>query len=510
MKITLKRGFALLMVLALCFGATGCKKVARVESYFSTYYVEGEQVNSDVQGDQDGASSKNSSKGGKVSSSKIDKTTAKKELKGYKFVLQSAWMAKSAKEAVMEQEKSFYRVAAQIEKEYGCTITVTGGNMTSDKMRTLIMSGSKVADAVELLAENMLPYAAAGYIVPWNDVKGIDPTAKHFVKGYSDLCKVEKDYYGVSFMRAPEAKMCVVFNKGVLKSAGVDADGIYDLVKAKKWNWATMEDYAKKVVAKNTSGGKTNVWGVGGWFEKVVRGLYVSNGAKLAEVKGGKGNATFNSAKMTEALKFIDKLINEDKVYDATNYRNAETFDMSDNGYYQDQFQNGKLAFQFNETYWVSKYFNKSFDYGIVPVPMGPKATNYITEAGKASALTCTSTNAKSDTIDKSVMILNMLADGCAAGGDLNGKYNGEDWWQYDLKQEYFRNDKDKNLDMYNICLETAVVDNGYAVKALNEEFFKTVVRDAIFCKQGTIDSAIQKMGSQFDKDIQKAFTFKK
>ena len=90
-----------------------------------------------------------------------------------------------------------------------------------------------------------VPFAAAGYLAPWKEA-GIDATDNIFVQGYTNLAKVNGEYYGVSYMRAPEARMCVVFNKGVLKSAGVDADGIYDLVKAKKWNWATMEDYAKK------------------------------------------------------------------------------------------------------------------------------------------------------------------------------------------------------------------------------------------------------------------------
>ena len=427
---------------------------------------------------------------------------------GYRFVIQSAWMAKSAKDAVMEQEKIFYRVASQIEEKYGCTIKVEGGIMTMDNMRTLIMSGSKVADAVELMSEQILPFAAAGYIAPWEKA-GIDATANKFVQGHTNIAKVDGDYYGISCLRAPEARMCVVFNKGILKSAGINADGIYDLVKAKKWTWDTMRSYAKTVVQKNTSGGVTNVWGVGGWFDKFIRGLYVSNGAGLATTKSGKGVTTFASANMKEALNFASKLVNEDKVYDATNYRNANAFDMSDNGYYEDQFSAGKLAFLFDETYWVSKYFNKSFDYGIVPVPMGPKASNYITESGKARVWTLTSTNAKSKTIDESVTILNMLAEGCAAGGDINAKYDGEDWWQYDLKQEYFRNDKDKNLEMYNICLNTAAVDYGVQVGSLKEAFDKTVVRDALFCSVGTIESAIQKMGSQYDKAVQVAFTFK-
>ncbi|MBP3692033.1 MAG: hypothetical protein J6I80_02175, partial [Clostridia bacterium] len=138
-------------------------------------------------------------------------------------------------------------------------------------------------------------------------------------------------------------------------------------------------------------------------------------------------------------------------------------------------------------------------------------ASNYITESGKARVWTLTSTNAKnkSKTLDKTAFIINKIAEGCAAGGDINAKYDGEGWWQYDLKQEYFRNDKDKNLEMYNICLNTAAVDYGVSVGSLKETFDKTVSRDALFCSVGTIESAIQKMGGQFDTTVSKAFTFK-
>lgn len=513
MKTTVKRILALLMAFAMCFIAVGCKSEPEYESYLSYAYEEvdtSSDVEQSTSSKKEGTNKNSSKKPGKSSKKTPSKTPSKENtvnVNGYNFTIQSAWMAKSAKDAVMEQEKSFYKVASQIQKKYGCTIKVTSGNMTMDNMRTLIMSGSKVADAVDLMTEQLLSYAAAGFIVPWEKA-GIDATSNNYVQGYTKMATIGGKHYGVSYMRAPEARMSVVFNKGVLNSAGINADGIYDLVKAKKWNWETLRSYAKTVVAKNTNNNVTSVWGVGGWFDKFIRGLYVSNGATLAAVKDGKGVTTFASNNMKEALNFASQLINVDKVYDANKYRNADSFDMTDNGDYNDQFQAGKLAFLFQETYWVSKYFNKGFDYGIVPVPMGPKASNYATESGKARVLTLTSTNAKSKTLDKTAFILTKLAEGCAAGGDINAKYGGESWWQYDLKQEYFRNDRDKNLEMYNILLDTAAVDYGVTT-ALKEAFDKTVTRDAIFCNKSSIESAIQSIGSQYDQAVSKAFTFK-
>ena len=527
MKTTVKRILALLMVLAMCLTIVGCKKKPEYVSYLSYYYEEGEETEGDKTEETNSDKDTSSKKGNKNSSSKKNPGSSSKKpgttvkdvnVKGYNFVIQSAWMAKSAKDAVMEQEKSFYKVASQIEKKYGCKIKVEGGNMTMDNMRTLIMSGAKVADAVDLMTEQLLGFAAAGYIVPWEKA-GVDATSDKFVQGYTNMSKIDGDYYGVSCLRAPEARMCVVFNKGVLDGAvgAGTSDKLYDLVKSKKWTWDVMRDYAKQVVNKNTANNVTSIWGVGGWFDKFIRGLYVSNGASLATVKNGKGSISYKSNNMKEALDFASKLVNDDKVYDATNYRKSDTFVMADNGDYEDQFAAGKLAFLFDETYWVSKYFNKSFDYGIVPVPMGPRASNYITESGKARVWTLTSTNAKnkSKTLDKTAFIINKIAEGCAAGGDINAKYDGEGWWQYDLMQEYFRKDKSgkdnrqNNLDMYNICLNTAAVDYGVSVGSLKEAFDKTVSRDALFCNVNSIAQAIQNIPGQCATAVEKAFTFK-
>lgn len=521
MKKYFKRVVALSMVCAMCLTAVGCKsKPADDESYLSYYYEEVEVTKDNTDSDTASTTSKNGNNNTKKNSSNVGKNSSSTneitgedvDLKGYKFTIYSVWMAKSEKDAVMSQENTLYKVAKQIEDKYGCEITVTGTqDLTTDTMRTLIMSGSKVADAVEILAEKMLPYAAAGYIAPWDSMDGIDPTDKKFVQGYTNMGAIEGKHYGISFLRPPEARMCVIFNKGILNSsigAGT-SDKLYDLVKSKKWTWSKMEEYAKEVVAKNTVNNQTNIWGVGGWYDKLLRGIYVSNGATLATVKNGKGVTTFNSQNMIEAMNFVDKLINTDKVYDAEKYRNPSTFDTRDNQQYCDAFANGKLAFLFEETFWVDQYFNQSFDYGIVPVPMGPKAKDYMTESGKAKIMALTSTNAKSKDAKKSVAILNMLADGCAAGGNLNGKYDGEDWWEYDLKQDYFRNDRDKNLEMYNILLDTAVVDWGAGVEDLRSTFLKKVGVEAIFGKKGTVTSAIQGIGSSYDKAVSSAFTFK-
>lgn len=565
MKKVLKQIIAIALAATMCMSATGCKFASEYDKLLSDYNALLAQMQREQEDAKNSSSSekstskKASSKKNKASSSSKKSGTSSKNkdtqssssknqstnspvnddielevedfedifddyefddsdfedmdlgellgIKGYDFVVSSPWMAKTAASAKLEQEKTFFEVADIIEELFGCTITVQGGNInTVESLRPLIMSGSKVADAVDVLASSTLALASAGYIVPWNEIDGMDMTSDVYVKGYSNLAKINGDYYGLSFLRAPEARMCVMFNKGVLKSAGINSDGIYDLVKAKKWNWETLRSYAKTVVQKNTSNNVTHIWGIGGYYQKVASALYMSNGARLAQLKNGVGTVTVTDTNMKEAINFMDKLINEDKVYDASRYRNASTFDTSDNGQYKTMFQSGKLGFMIEECFWLAKYFDKSFDYGIAPVPMGPRATNYITDAGNARVWTCTSTNAKSKDIDKTMIILTLLASGCAYPNDT---IDNDDWWQYDLKREYFRNDHDKNLEVYNILLDTAAVDYGAAVTGLQQEFLHSVVRDAVFCRQGTVESRISSVGPMYSSTVARALTLK-
>lgn len=560
MKTLLKRIIASVLAAFMCLFAAGCQTKTDYDKLLSDYYALLEQTELDKENADKEESSKKSATTKKTSSKKNSSNSSSKKsntsskaaannssktssnapvndnieldvndfedifgdldfddemdgddlgdvfgLNGYNFVISSPWMAKSASTAKLEQEKTFFEVAKQIEELFGCTITVQGGNLnTVDSLRPLIMSGQKVADAVDIVASSTLALASAGYIVPWNDIEGMDMTSEVFVEGYSNLGKINGDYYGLSFLRAPEARMCVMFNKGVLQSSGIDANGIYDLVRSKQWTWDVLRDYAKKVTQKHTLNNQTTVWGLGGYYQKVANALYMSNGARLAKLSNGRGTTTINSDNMKQAINFMDTLINDDKVYDAAKYRNADTFDASDNGQYKTMFQSGKLGFMIEECFWIAKYFDKSFEYGIAPVPMGPKATNYITDSGNARVWTCTSTNANSKNIDKTVLILTLLAAGCAYPNDT---IDSDDWWQYDLKKEYFRNDQDDNLEMYNILLDTASVDYGVAVTGLQQEFLLGVVRNAVFCNIGTVDSNIASIGSTYDNLVYRSLT---
>lgn len=515
--------FCLTVLLAVIL--TACGKETIVDESVESTYISGtaqsagsgqdsqEPGNTMATGGQNSGTPGTTGKNGQTATTVTNKTTKvptsvrpEINLKNYKFTIMSPWLMRSEKDAVTEYEKTFWAKINGIQKEYGCTISIVGGNLpTIDHVRAQIMSGSKVADLVHVKAEELLGLAAAGYITPWNSVKDIDVTSGKWVPSYTKLGTIDKNVYGLNWMRAPEARMCVIVNKTLLKNSGVN-DNLYSLVNAKQWTWSKMQDMAKQVVKKYTSNGRTTAWGVGGWYQEVARALWVSNGASLVTYNGDTAKAGYNSARMTEAINFMHSLVNTDKVVDAANYRNSQSFNSTDNGDSRSAFLDGKLAFMFEETWFINQYLkpsNPNFEYGMLPVPIGPSEKNYRTDAGTAGVFVCTSTNAESDTLDKTTAILNLLAE-------PEPGYEDESWWEYDLKREYFQNDSaNDDLAMYKLCLNTAVSDYGVTVNTLYNQFDRTVLQGSVYFNEATVSSAIQSLGTTYDKAIQSMFTFK-
>lgn len=213
--------FCLTVLLAVIL--TACGKETIVDESVESTYISGtaqsagsgqdsqEPGNTMATGGQNSGTPGTTGKNGQTATTVTNKTTKvptsvrpEINLKNYKFTIMSPWLMRSEKDAVTEYEKTFWAKINGIQKEYGCTISIVGGNLpTIDHVRAQIMSGSKVADLVHVKAEELLGLAAAGYITPWNSVKDIDVTSGKWVPSYTKLGTIDKNVYGLNWMRAP-------------------------------------------------------------------------------------------------------------------------------------------------------------------------------------------------------------------------------------------------------------------------------------------------------------------
>lgn len=422
------------------------------------------------------------------------------DVKGYTFHLYDEWAPTKITNTSTTFEKMLFQRIEEVEEELGCTIKITNDFYVGmDKMSPMIMAGKKVADIIAMMPRQMTAMAGNNYIVDLKTVDGININDSKWVSSYTKIATINNKTYGLSFTKPTEVRMCVIFNKTLLNNNGVNADGIYDLVRSKKWNFEKFAEYAKKTTT--SVNGVTKTWGVGGEPKYVAECLLGANNAKLVTLSSEKATPTFSSKVAIDAIEFFDRLVNKDKSFMITSgMRSKNTYTSSVPNYTQN-FLKGTMAFLIEDSWVVNQKIKlkvKNFDWGIVPLPMGPAATDYVSPAENANVYCITSTNKKD--LAKTVKIFNALAE--PAKG-----YEDEDWWLDDIQEDYFQaNDKD-SLEMYQLCLEKSTYDVGIGVEAMLEAFLNNGVYGPIFYGSGsTVETGIKSISGTYDKAIESTF----
>ena len=491
---------------------TGCKKeTGQDSSYYLDYEYYEEETGAEKESDN--TSDKNESTGDKekTSSTATDKDIKKNQgtngnstvetvdVKGYKYTIYSPWLPTDKSGITTEFEKVLFARIEEVEKALGCKITIVRpDSCTKDSLQPLIMAGKKVGDIIEPLSCNVLSLASSNYIVPWNGT-GIDVNSPNYIARWTELNTYNGKTYGIQFQKPTDIRTCIIFNKTLLKKCGVDADGIYDLVSNKQWTFEKFREYV--TMATKYNGNEAVSYGLGGTPIKLAMGFVAANGGATASLVQNKVVSTMDTDHVKYALNYLNGLIHNDKAYniaekisDGTHYLNYDT-----DGYYQKLFKSGKVAFWIDEG-WVLEQQVKgkvNFDYGLVPLPIGPNAGNrYISCANNSRVLCITSTNFRSKDFKKSMTIFNELSKPPKG-------YTGDDWWQYDVKMNCFQSQSaEKDLAMYLLIHQASTPDIGYGTMALRTDFITKVIYDGLMNGKTTTGAAIDSIKTTHNKTL--------
>lgn len=493
------------LCLVLCFSmlafAGGCRKTQTEGSEYSYYesYITttvDKENNDDNQGASDnktnGSGSGQTSKptGGGTTSGGSTGNLDNVKTKGKTFTIVSSLLPDRKAKNLALFEKLFYQRVAEVEKEYGITIKVVN-SMSGDakSVSPLIKSGKMVGNIVEVEVRRLPALIAAGYVNSWDNIKGVDINNSNFNPGYTKVATIGGKHYGLNFMKPPEVRYCVVMNKNLLTAAGINPDEIYNMINNKTWNWATLEDYALR-----TTNASKGIYGVGGNPEYLMEMLLNSNNANLVTFDGsGKATPGYTSSKVKESLNFMNKLINTDKVYKTQSSMSQKTgFYTPD---YISEFVQGKCTFLFEDSWTVNQNIRpkvKNFDYGMITVPLGPSATDYTSSSGHARVFYITSTNKE---LDFTAKIFNALSQPPAG-------YSGDQWWQDEIKLDYFQKNDSKSVDIYMKSLNSMTYDYGLGLENVFDGF-KNAAFGSMFWNSGkTTDAAIDSIAGAYDKTI--------
>lgn len=515
----------MLCAVLICSAGTGCKDSGPAESedeyYTSTIRrpvdnndddnnndANDEDSNTSVETQDPNGEQNTSSKKGSTGTNNNGETSSKatanndKDLddvktEGKTFTICSSYLPAKESEDNTLFEQIFFKRVREVEKKYGVTIKIINTlEVTADGLASFIRAGKPVANILETDVRRLPAMIAAGYIKPWNQIVGVNVNNPNFFAGYTNSAKIGGNYYGLQFEKPPEVRYCMVMNKNLLKQKGINPDDIYNMVDKKKWDFATFLDYAKR-----TTNAGSGIYGVGGNPEYVMEMLMSANNAQIVTLNAnGKATPTYTSQNVVKALEFMNQLINTDKVFYTTSgmfSRNTYASSMPD---YINQFIQGKLTFLMEDSWALNQRIRpqvKNFDYGMLPVPLGPSGTKYTSSSGHARVWFTTSTNKD---LDFTAKIFNALAEAPAG-------YSGSNWWQDEVQLDYFQNNDTKSLGVYTNLLNNMVVDHGLGMPNVFSGFENKVMYEPMFWSSGkTVSAAIDSIKGNYDKAINDMF----
>ncbi|MBE6904390.1 MAG: hypothetical protein E7480_07260 [Ruminococcaceae bacterium] len=439
----------------------------------------------DSSSDGNGASSGTPSNSGNGSSSATtnDKIVS---LKGQTFVIGSGFFNDLLDPATAE-------LIEIIEEKFGCKVKINYFWPSLSAMQKKIASGDKVADIVDMPADLMYQSAMAGYLKPMNTLSGINVNDSRWISGAKNLATFKGNTWGVNCWYPPSARTAIIYNRDLLKKNNI-TQNMESLVKSGGWTFAKLKEYAKATTKDTDGNGEIDTYGFGfadsGYA--AINFMAANNGG-LAKVASNKVSEAFSSQNSIEAINFYNDLVNVDKVVKLTAEGKPADMDQL--------FVDGKLAFYLCESWkavQVVKPKADKLDYGILPMPKGPKASDYVTSAENYPEFFCiTSTNKEPE---KAVSVLNYIAKYYASAGQ-------GDWWLEDVvAKDYFKAGDKASLEMYKLIVDKSAIDVGFIVDSLRQGFYTEVVEKSIFQKQITPSAAIDKIKGLYQKELDSVF----
>lgn len=281
----------------------------------------------------------------------------------------AAWGDMSPKAGTELGDARLKRIAAAEEK-YGCTVEFETISDLFSQMTLAASSGETLADVLMTRAHYIPKLANADALWAIEDIN--DTSNAAFNQNAFANTKVNGKSYG--FYYDPYYVGYVLFfNKGILERAGVEYP--YDMVKNKTWTYDAWLDIMKKVTDPSAG-----IMGIG-MEQAFDAALMKSNDASIyAQDESGKWIANTSDNKVINALTFMADCVNKWKVMEPNKGR--------DWTYCPSQFKAGKYAFYLTYS-WTAEdqsYHQMSDDYGIVPMPLGPDATEYVKPACELKA----------------------------------------------------------------------------------------------------------------------------
>lgn len=325
----------------------------------------------------------------------------------------------------------------EVQKKYNCKIEIEKSDGTVvDKLVAAAMANDYYCDFMWGGANNTYNLASQGIVQPWDDyidMKNPKIMTNNF-PSYSIATKYDNKTYQLSVGTTSRPGDVLYFNKTLFKKYGIEMP--YDMVKNKTWNWENFRKIAKQATIDTNNDGQPDIWGVqnAGFIDRAVGYFYANKATNTKLDANNKIAINITDPAYVETLEFLRTLSLVDKSMQPCD----KTPDWDQGA---KDFKAGKLAMTpyISQSKAIKDGFNEEF--GIVPYPMGPRATTYTSGVAELYGWCMPSKieNAK----DKATVLFDWLANNPYITDDMSDKLFYDSLAQYCYDTD--------TVDMYKI-----------------------------------------------------------
>lgn len=263
------------------------------------------------------------------------------------------------------------KILKEIEKDYNCHIEVFAPNMSTleQDITTSAAAGKVYANIINIQHEFSNIYHS-GNIADVSTIKNLGVGSNDWLWVGEDFNTINGVQYGVAFLQQQCQSVnwnVLTYNKTLAEKYGIE--DMYELVRNKEWTYEKFAEICQTVTTKSNGSVKGMVNGY------LCFGNFVStNDVDFVTNKDGKYVYNCLSDNVLNALQFCQDF-NRKGLLDTENYIGND-YGLTESNVFMAR----KTLFHLSDFWVVSEVFSSGMpdDYGVLPLPMGPDATDYV------------------------------------------------------------------------------------------------------------------------------------
>lgn len=421
-------------------------------------------------------------------SSTVEKSQPKKEvvdLGGYEFTWATPWVWYNYPEAgSSDYGDKRVELYSQIQDDYNCKITKVEVNPETffEQVNKSVMAGDKFADFIEVDYGRYQVLMKTQSLQPLSAIKGFDVKQEKFFKNTTDAYTKDNQVYGVQHELNQQAVgTFVYFNKTLLQNE--QCENPYDLVKNGQWTFDAFAEIAKKVTKDKNGDNQLDQWGVAAvdWhannFEKPF--IFANGGKVIKTGSDGKWKFAMLDPETQEALNYLNQLEFVDKLMKPPATGGDPRLNLAD-------FNAGKIAFWIEGPEAIDAInANMEEEWGLVPIPKGPKAQDFIQMDPQLRGWVTLTTNKDAE---KAAIVFDRISE------PVNGSFQDDVKAYYDeFVNNKFNGDQDA-VEMYKLAASKAVPD--YSLGSPGMDVIGTAIYNCVRSSSATPKATMEAISS--------------